>query len=361
MLRFSAGLLVSLFLLIPFSCTESTEKSGVSKAFMRTSRGDVGELLLVMDSAKWNGKLGVLLRKMLEAPVEGLINDEAMYDVRWVDPMKMNDLLRIHHTQIYVTSLESKSMATQRLKGMYSKESIKKLSENDKTFRINLSDQYAKPQLVMQLFGRNDAELLRNLQEKPEYVLDPLATHMRKQQQINTYEGKNSVGIEKTLKENYNFTLRVPFGYDLSRHGQEADTAHAWVRRVSSDEDYNLFLYREPYVNQQQADTAHIHRLLEHVGRKYLYDKDRPSLYITREPLVPTSFKRVDFKGRYAWEARGWWETSRPAMGGAYLAYLVLDEETNTVNFLFGFLYAPNKAKRRRLQELETILWTIEP
>ncbi len=352
------GLFFLLLLMsVSFACSDTDKQTSVNESFLRTSRGDVNELLLIMDSAKWNGALGEQIKAILQRPVNGLTTEEPQFDIRWIDPLRLNDLLKSHHCQFYVTSLESKSAATNRLKSLYSEKSLQKLKESDKVFYLPLKNKFAKPQHIVQLFGRTDAELINNLKKHDKRILKDVEDHMRNEAYRETFKKKRAKGVEKTLSELYGFNNLIPYGYDLARHEKVDDKCMAFVRNVSPNLDYNLLLYKEDYTNEAQADSSYLLTLIDSVGKNFLYDVDKPELYVQREVLVPTSFKRVDFNGKYAWEARGWWETSLPSMGGAYVAYLVVDDKSSKVHLLMGFLYAPNKTKRNRLQQLETTIW----
>ena len=46
-------------------------------------------------------------------------------------------------------------------------------------------------------------------------------------------------------------------------------------------------------------------------------------------------------------------------LGGPYTAKIMLDEENQRVIYIEGFLYCPNDRKRLHIQELETVISSL--
>jgi hypothetical protein len=67
----------------------------------------------------------------------------------------------------------------------------------------------------------------------------------------------------------------------------------------------------------------------------------------------------VNFNGRYAIETRGLWRLVGDFMGGPFVNYVFLDEETNQMVMIDAFLYSPRRSKRDLLMQLEAIAYSI--
>jgi len=62
----------------------------------------------------------------------------------------------------------------------------------------------------------------------------------------------------------------------------------------------------------------------------------------------------------FAVETRGLWEVNGNFMGGPFINYTLVNEKTNKVVTLDGYVYAPNAPKRDLLLQVETIIHSLE-
>ncbi|MTI19396.1 DUF4837 family protein, partial [Fulvivirga sp. RKSG066] len=64
------------------------------KGLLPKSSGRAGEMIVVMDSAQWQGQLGQKIRETFTVDVKGLPREEAMFKLNRVDPQRFNDVLK---------------------------------------------------------------------------------------------------------------------------------------------------------------------------------------------------------------------------------------------------------------------------
>ena len=68
----------------------------------------------------------------------------------------------------------------------------------------------------------------------------------------------------------------------------------------------------------------------------------------------------ITFGKGYSKKAQGWWMTNTVTMGGPFVSYVTLDQETNRLYYIEGFVYSPGQNKREMLLELEVIMHTFK-
>ncbi|MDR1951087.1 MAG: DUF4837 family protein, partial [Bacteroidales bacterium] len=78
------------------------------------------------------------------------------------------------------------------------------------------------------------------------------------------------------------------------------------------------------------------------------------------ETQLPPISTEINLNGRYAIETRGLWKLVGDFMGGPFVNFVFLDEKTNQMVMIDGFLYAPRIDKRDLLLQLEAIAFSIE-
>ena len=110
-------LLIIVFLpLVLWSCGTS---GSIPDEYKTQSRGDADELILVIDSAIWAGIVGDEIRKTLEAPMKGMPQDERLFEVYKVNPLKLNSVLKSANNMVFVTTLESKTRESRQLRSFF--------------------------------------------------------------------------------------------------------------------------------------------------------------------------------------------------------------------------------------------------
>jgi hypothetical protein len=97
--------------------------------------------------------------------------------------------------------------------------------------------------------------------------------------------------------------------------------------------------------------------------KKYLFeDPDNANSYLITEttvPFIPVKTKEVSLNGHYAIEMRGLWRANNFSMGGPFVSYALVDEQTGKFYYIEGFTFSPSKDQREIMRELETILSTF--
>ena len=358
-------LIALLFLLLPYlTACENTSQSTLPLA-----RGTDDEVLLVMDSVAWQGELGDELRRTFREAMPGLPQAEPYFDIRYVDPFKLNSVLRSAKNILFVTTLDNKTPAGRRMQSYFTEESIQRIREEPDLYMFEKQDEFARGQEIYHLFGNTEEELINNLQDNRVKIRQRLVNVLLDRITKGLYQGNEQKSVSTYLLENHGFSLRVPFGYDLVPMADDVKD-FVWLRQLG-EIDKNIVVTYQDYTSEEAFDPENILAFREkQLGR---YIADDPSAYMTVQRVVPkgeevgvapdtitlVEYDTVSFQGKFAVETRGLWRLSNDSMGGGFLGYTFVDEAQDRLYYIEGYVYSPGEKKRPSIRELEAILRTF--
>lgn len=330
--------------------------TGGENDMLPVARGGVGEIILVMDSTSWRGELGDAVRTIFLKPMPGLPQEEPMYTLRYINPMALNDILRNAKNMLFVTTLEGNSMADKKLRSYFTKESMDRIKSDPDIFMFKKEDEFARGQYILHLFGQDKGSLAAKLTENAgqirSYFDEAEAQRLRKA--LFTKQEKD---LQNALEEQHNFSLNIPFGYELAKN----EDNFVWLRQLGRETDRNVFVAYRDYDEEGLFSKESILELRESVAKKYIYDSGDTSLYMTTQRIAPIDTTVMNFNGLYAVQARGLWKLNDNSLGGPFVSYTLVDEKLNRLYYIEGYVSSPGNDKRNFVRELETILSTFRP
>lgn len=350
--------LISVFiLLILVGCGENTEES--SDSSKPRARGDVGEIILVMDSAKYEGPVGDAVKAIFEEDIRGLERQEKIFNLRRVDPRAMNRVLKSATNIVYVTTFDDKNPGSQAINAQFNQSAKEKVRSDSSVFMLRNENEFAIGQVVLYLFGSNEEQLIQNLKANKDRIQNMYEVRERERLANGILSRKNSA-IHVKGKEKFGIGINVPASYQFVKE----DENFLWMRQptpTTSRADISLFFYQTDYVSEEQVFPDNIIKLRNEITKTRIFgDPDIQSSYIETQQLSVPSFRNISVGGNYAVELRSQWRTHNISMGGSFLSYTVVDEEAGKLYYMEGFVYYPNEAHRASLREIETILLATE-
>ena len=352
-------------ILLLFPCLVACENT--SQSTLPQARGTNDEVLLVMDSTAWQGELGDELRLTFREAMPGLPQAEPYFDIRYVDPFKLNSVLRSAKNILFVTTLDNQTAAGRRLQSYFTEESIQRIQQEPSLYMFEKEDEFARGQEIYHLFGNTEAELISNIRENRSKIRQRLVDVMLDRITKGLYQGNEQHSVGKYLLDSYGFSLRVPFGYDLVPLADSVDN-FVWLRQLG-DIDKNVVVTFKDYTSEDAFDPDNIlafrqQQLGRHVSDDALTFMTVQSVVskeegVALDTVTLVEYDTVTFQGKFAVEARGLWKMSNDAMGGGFLSYTFVDEAQDRLYYIEGFVYSPGEKKRPSIRELEAILRTF--
>ncbi len=320
--------IVSVFILTGLIQSCQTEQ----KALLPNPSGSPGEVLLVINKANWESDLGKYFNEIMSQPFEVLPQYEPRYDIVNIPSAALNSLFKSHRN-IIITKIASQ----------YKEPSI-----------IVQKDTWAKHQLLVNVAGPTESEVLAYLKENSGKLMD-LLDQAERNRTVANYKKNRAKGIDAQLRQNHNLGISVPAGYHLN-----TDTTNfIWLSHEIADLIQGVIIYYYDYTDPNTFTPEFLMNKRNEFTKKFVSGPSKNS-YMIIEDMVSVKVTEMLRDSLYTVELRGLWKLENAFMGGPFISYTMLDEKRNRVVTIDGFIHAPSLNKRNYVRELEAILYTFD-
>ena len=322
MIMKKAHFLCLFFSLALLSCNDN------KKQIASAATGQINHISVIIDDQLWNGEVGDSIRNKFASAVIGLPQEEPLFTINQY-PVKLLEGFMTNSRNIIVVKREPKS-----------------------NFKI-VCNEFAKPQNVIHISGRNVEEIINILEKRtPEILKRMKDTEIREaQRRIDT-----SLLNSERIRSMFNVSLHIPASY---KYAVVSDN-FLWLKREIISGNTSILIYQVPlsYLNNKVLAESIIN-MRDSIGALYIKGM-QPETEMVSERAYAPYIANVTLNGRKAFETRGTWELKNDFMSGPFLNFAILDEAQVRVLVVEGFCYAPSKNKRDLMHELEAILRTIK-
>ncbi|WP_276389044.1 DUF4837 family protein [Eudoraea chungangensis] len=314
-------------LLLSTSCDDKKKK-----AYKPASVGALNTLAVVMENDLWEGTVGDKVREHFAESLIGLTWNEPQFNLEHMPPQVFTGMTRHRRAVLYV-SIDTVDIAH-----------IK-------------TDLYATPQKVGVLKGRNQDELITNIDK----FSDKIIASIRETELDETQKRfSRSLSLDRSLQEEFNISLKLPTIYKVGK----VEENFVWIDREIPKGSMNIIVYTMPGNSFDKDSTfvSDIVKMRDSIGKKYIPGPDIPNkttYMVTEKAFAPYVFP-AELAGRKAAEVRGIWEIQNYPMAGPFLTFIVNDDKNNRKLVVEGFTFAPATNKRDYMFELEAILKTLQ-
>ena len=312
------------------------------------------EILVVMDSAQWQGAVGEKLREIYAAPIPALPQEEAAFNVRYVSPRHFKGFLKLYPNIIFVTTLDSRSKDSRVMRTYFTESSLEQIRENPDIFMFPRENEFARGQQVLHLFSQTEEDLIRKLEKNEERLYRYFLEFERDRLSRKLFTGLPGEELTNYVQKHHGFRLHFPAGYEVAIEKED----FIWLRMLDPKIDKNIWVGYQPYEDENVFSVENVLKLRSKFAKSYIWGKDSTT-YMMREENVPVVTREINFKGNYAIEMRGLWRLNEMVMGGPFISYTFVDESTNRLYYIEGFVYAAGEEKREPIREVEAILHTF--
>lgn len=326
--RYFKIILVITVIPLLFSCKNENKKDEI---LLPKISGKTGEVLLIIKKEKWEGDLGTAFRDLLAHDQYGLPQPEPVFDLVNITPGNFSKMHQPHRNIIFY-----------------------KTATDGGEPKITVSkNQWAYPQIVINITAPDDSTAIRLLEENGQKIVSRLNEKERSRLN-NYYHSLRANSVVESIENSHHLHLTIPKGYNLDVN--EID--FAWAANEPQLYSQGIFIYHYPYTDTNTFTHEYLINKRDYYLKKYVPGPGKGS-YMATEDILPPKFKELEINGRYFARLRGLWKLENGAMGGPFISLTTVDEKTNRVVTVDGFVYAPGKEKRELLRQVETILYSI--
>ncbi len=301
-----------------------------------TVRGTAGQVTLVVDKAEWDTEIGEEYRRIFSRSYEMLPQYEPVFDVIHVSHEAFSNIFKSNRNIV-----------------------ITEISPDYKKSRLLVQrDIWAKPQIVITLYGANDDSIVSILTSHDNEIID-LLNDMELKRLADVNSNNQDFSIVQKLKTEHNLSITVPKGYKL-----EVDSPDfVWLdyEEVNTDVDQSIFIYHYNYTDTNTFTYDYLVSKRDKFLKKYVRGEVEGS-YMTTEKEFKPAFMEYSLRGeRYVAELRGLWKMEKGiSMGGPFVSITTLDEKRNRVVTVEGMVYAAGYNKRNFLRQVEAIVYSLD-
>ena len=164
-------ILIFSLVFILFACNSYTSLENTNSNFLPNASGENNEMLIVMDSTKFKGKVGRLLVDIYGSYIYGLPQPEPEFDLIYIKPRKFNSILKYVKNIVIVFSLEGNSLDSKILRKEFNEESLNRIKVDSSLFMFTKKNQYANGQNILYLFSKNDDDLYNKINQNKDIIL----------------------------------------------------------------------------------------------------------------------------------------------------------------------------------------------
>ncbi|PCH77247.1 MAG: DUF4837 domain-containing protein [Flavobacteriaceae bacterium] len=304
-------------------------QSGEPKRTYMSSNGRINNVLVIMKNSEWQGAIGDALRKIIAAPVLGLPQPEAQFDITQAPPESYGSMFRATRSLLIVSIENHNSFSTR-------------------------SNVYAKPQKIVTITGTSEEQIILQIEKNKKEIL----TSFRDNDLITTQSNNSKNLLDPATINTFNklgISMSIPKKY---KKVEDTDEFMWYRHHLTNGNSMEILAYTMPYDSTMDMSDQIVNNR-NTMGEKYIPGSKKGSYMITEEAYTPHVFD-VTLAGKKAYETRGKWEVKGAYMAGPFLNYTVLDKANNRLIIVEGFTYAPSINKRDFMFELEAILKTLK-
>jgi hypothetical protein len=316
---------VSLFMF--FSCG-TIQRSGKPSA-----TGKAGEMLIVMNKGLWEGQPGEVVKGVFQQPEPMFLQEEPMFDLVQIDHANFVKLFETHR-HIFIVEVGP---------------------EHPKATMEVSRDIWSYPQMVIRVKAPDDSTFRLVIERNSEaFVGHYLA--MERERLINAYGRMENLAARNAVNKMFGITMTIPEGYYVATEGEQ----FIWLRRTGTRDDFDLGVliasmpYKDPAID---FNPSVIWARRDSLTKKYIPGQFDGSFMTTYPELEPQA-REISLNGKYAMELRSLWRVEGDYMGGPFVTYAMVDEETNRLFIFDGFVYAPNFDKRDYIRQVMAVIYS---
>ncbi len=310
------------------SCTDIVDNAE------KASTGGVNEILVITDNIQtWRGEVGDSIRAVFTQDMGILPRSEPEFSLVNMQPNALhNELFKKHHNILVISTDSSKT-------------------------KINMRhDLWAVPQCFIEIRTPDTQKFIKVFDSLKNSIFNEFVENERNR--INrAYSSKfKNHRISGELKKHFGLDMDIPEGYILAKIKKN----FAWIRKETRANSMNILVYTQPYKSIRQLEPHALVLARNKVSSIEIPGPTENSYQIVADEDLEPVVKEVNFNGLYAQEMRGLWKVKNDFMGGGFISYSFVDENTQTLITLDGFAYAPKQKKAPIMRELEAMLWSCK-
>ncbi len=349
-------IIISLCLITLGSCNDEVANQFTPKP---SALGRLNEVEIIADNDIWEGQTGDTIRYYFGSAYPIMPTPEPVFDLRH---FSANDLIQEPlrkelRTYVVVADLQDDESATTKMirKDLGEERFMNLKSSKDFSSTIG-RDKWARNQILVYIMGNGEANVQKAIRQNFPSIAKKINEHDEEQLMAALYTVKRTnLGLISKVEDLYGINMAIPGDFKMAVEDQ--NQKHLWMRRDDqSGTILNIMMSSEKYEDQSQFDTENIKASLNELSKQYVTSSTQGSIMVINDEDLPVYDYGYEIDQQYTRELRGVWEMTDDFMAGPFVAYAINLKESNTILYVYAFIYGPGKAKRNLIQQLDHIV-----
>ncbi|MEM1042522.1 MAG: DUF4837 family protein [Bacteroidota bacterium] len=360
LLRFAAAFA----LLVTAGCGTVTE-------YKPPAVGKKGEIMVVTDSATWNGPVGEALRATVGRSLRTFPQPTPAFTLRHESLSEFSlDGLRRQHSVIFAAPYTGTSETARFIRARLDSAGVQALERGGRGL-ITRPDLWMRDQLIAYATAPTDSALVQQLRAGGDDLRTAFNRLARTRTTEDMFDKARQTEIEADLLDRHGFAVGIQHDYVRAvdtTFVNDQGTRGTFVRyrRFAGQDSWrDFFVYYEEDPRLTRLAPEAVRALRNDLTQRFIRGTFADS-YIAiedRDPVGrPVEADTVDLGGRFAIETRGTWRLTGDIMGGPFVSYAFFDEDTGRFYLIDGMIFGPRYSaaeKREFLRQMEAIAYTF--
>ena len=321
--------------------------------------GKINQVHVVMDQDLWDSPIGDTLRTYFASAYPMMPAPEPYFNLRHLtaSALMANKLRRELRTYLIIGNiLDQNSSTAQLIRKDLGPEKIRKANENEDYHSMVAKNKWAKPQLLIYLFAKDNLTLSNVIRDHFESAARRIHDHDRQILKADLYQGGLNKRIQDDILKSFLVNIKIPQDYVLA---QEKDNTF-WIRKMDDKVLSNLLITQYPYSSQKQFSADSLKAVRNRLGKALISSSEPGSYMTTNDKDLPIYHTTRKINQSFVSEIRGIWEMENDFAGGPFFTYAFLSPDKNKILFIDAFILAPGEDKKQSMQYLEEIVRSVK-
>lgn len=352
----------SCFIVISITMLACNSDVASSLEARKMALGKMNDILVIADDEMWDGDIGDTIRYYLESPYPIMPTPESTFNLRHFNAAEIENqpLRRGLRTYAIVADLsDMESPVTKMVREDLGEEKFTKAKSENKLGTSIGKNKWANGQLLVYLFANGKEDLSKTIRQSFPAISKRINEHDKKMLESQVFATNFNKGLSEDILYNYGIDLKLPQDYQIAEEIKEEN--FIWLRKDTDIAILNLAISKMPYTGEEQFSKEALLSRIETFGKTKVTSATEGSYMRTNDKDFPVFEYTETINGMYTKEIRGVWEMTSDFMGGPFVAYLMHNKGTNELISAYAFVYAPGKAKRDFIQQLDFLVNSIKP
>ena len=304
--------------------------------FLTSITGSPFEVLVVANNDIWKSNIGHQLLDSLTTPMRGMPQREPSLSISHCTENQFTSMLKPTRN-ILIVQIDS---------AHYTKANL-----------IVSKNKWARPQYIAKLVAPCKDSIASFLTNRGGQITE-FFVQAEREREIAYLRKKYNRQLSRMVYEKLGMQINVPSTLTLYKWSE--DSSAIWLSTGATNVRQDLVIYTYPYTNTSQLTLENLNAKRDSVLKTLIPGPVDGSYMGTEYRVSPPEMKVLNLEGKFCAEIKGLWRVQgKTMMGGPYVSHTMVEETTNRIVTIEGFVYAPQQSKRNAIRQIEAATYTL--